>query len=158
MFITWLLLRNNPHKCQLVYSVRMYSLSGTSRLIFCVMYVLWKQFFCTDWHQVFLAWSCIGSKNHLLGFKWWSILAWVALVVEQHYYSITLSMPNSRCWWESVIENSELRIMIIYRMPSVNYHSSSNLNPNPLLLLQLLILMNRFFTPWTPAELLELPF
>ena len=52
--------------------------------------------------------------------------------------------------------------MIIYRMPSVNdhnsYHSSSSLNPNPLLLLQLLILMNRFFTPWTPAELLELPF
>ena len=40
MFITWLLLRNNPYKCQLVYSVRMYSLSGTSRLIFCVMYVL----------------------------------------------------------------------------------------------------------------------
>ena len=52
--------------------------------------------------------------------------------------------------------------MIICRMPSVNdhnsYHSSSNLNPNPLLLLQLLILMNRFFTSWTPAELLELPF
>ena len=37
-------------------------------------------------------------------------------------------------------------------------HSSSGLNPNPLLLLQLLILMNTFFTPWTPAELLELPF
>ena len=35
-------------------------------------------------------------------------------------------------------------------------HSSSGLNPNPLLLLQLLILMNTFFTPWTPAELLEL--
>ena len=36
-------------------------------------------------------------------------------------------------------------------------HSSSGLNPNPLPLLQLLTLMNRFFTPWTPAELLGLP-
>ena len=38
-----------------------------------------------------------------------------------------------------------------------HYYSNPQ-NPNPLLLLQLLILMNRFFTPWTPAELLELPF
>ena len=33
-------------------------------------------------------------------------------------------MPSSRCWWESVIEYSELRIVIIYRMPSVNDHDS----------------------------------
>ena len=65
----------------------MYNLSGTSRLIFCVMYVLWKRIFSqwlrTGFLSVILV---IGSKNLLL-----LILAWAALVVEQHYQSITLS-------------------------------------------------------------------
>ena len=79
-----------PYKCHQVYArgeisleyaVQMYNLSGTSRLIFCVMYVLWKRIFSqwlrTGFLSVILV---IGSKNLLL-----LILAWAALVVEQHY-------------------------------------------------------------------------
>ena len=84
------------------------------------------------------------------------------------------------CWWNSTINqllspcrtvdagekvslnirNLESWLFIGCRlwMIMILNHSSSGLNPNPLLLLQLLILMNTFFTPWTPAELLELPF
>ena len=84
------------------------------------------------------------------------------------------------CWWNSTINqllspcravdagekvslnirNLESWLFIGCRlwMIMILNHSSSGLNTNPLLLLQLLILMNAFFTPWTPAELVELPF
>ena len=135
-FRTWLLFLNSPYKCQLVYArgeisldyaVRMYNFSGTSRLIFCVMYVLWKRIFSQWLRTGFLSMILvIGSKNHLLGFKWWTILAWAELVVEQHYLSITLSLLRKvgaskkvsfECW-ERIVNcgSCKLMILIIYRM------------------------------------------
>ena len=64
-FRTWLLFRNSPYKCQLVYArgevsfdyaVWMYNLSGTCRLIFYVMHVLENGYFRSDWKLVFSAW------------------------------------------------------------------------------------------------------
>ena len=150
--------------CQLVYSVRMYNLSGTSRLIFCVMYVLWKKIFFLHWlTPVFL--SMIFSSDQ----------DWPPWVLNDGQFS-----RGPHCWWNSTINqllspcravdagekvslnirNLESWLFIGCRlwMIMILNHSSSGLNPNPLLLLQLLILMNTFFTPWTPAELLELPF
>ena len=149
-------------RCQLVISVRMYNLSGTSRLIFCVMYILWKQIFfaLTDWfsqHDI-----VIGSR-----FTFW--------LLNDGQFSL-----GPHCWWNSIINqllspcravdagekvslnirNLESWLFIGCRlwMVMILNHSSSGQNPNPLLLLQLLILMNTFFKPWTPTELLEFPF
>ena len=160
LFITWLLLRNSPYKCQLVYSVQMYSLSGTSDFL-CYVCTL-----KTDLH-----WLTPGFLSMILS----SDQRITSPVLNYGQFS-----RGPHLWWNSTINQllspcrtvgageklplnirklgSWLFIRCRLWMIMILNHSSSGLNPNPLPLLQLPILMNRFFTPWTPAELPELPF
>ena len=145
-----------------IFCANVQSLRNKSPDLLCYVCTMKTDIFCPDWDWVSQHDNFIGSRftswvlndgqfSH--GPHWWCNSTINQLLSPCRTLDagekVSLNIRNLESW---LFIGCRLWMIMILN------HSSSGLNPNPLLLLQLLILMNRFFTPWTPAELLELPF